>query len=83
MHRYLIQTDDVNATYRGETLLHAACANGRENVLSMLLNQKKLCINLRNRYNETALMMAARNGYKDCVEVLLLSNHRVRNLYKY
>lgn len=63
---------NVNATYKGETMLHVACANGRESVLTLLLNQKGLCLNIRNAYNETALMLAAGNGYRDCVEIMLV-----------
>lgn len=58
-------------------MLHVVCAEGRENVLTILLSKKTLCLNLRNNYNETALMLAASKGYRDCVEVLLVHNHNV------
>lgn len=75
--RYLRQDrGNVNATYKGDSLLHAACSEGRENVLTMLMNQKELCINQRNGYNETPLMVAAQSGYKGCVELLLVSKLR-------
>ncbi|KAG0711352.1 Ankyrin repeat domain-containing protein 17 [Chionoecetes opilio] len=76
VNQYLKQNGDVNATYKGDTLLHAACSHGRENVLCILLLNKKLCVNLRNRYNETGLMTAAANGYKNCVETLFEYNHK-------
>ena len=75
---YLNQKGNVNALYKGETLLHAACSNGREKVLLMLLKETSLCVNLRDYYNETPLMMATANGYMDCVQILLINTHRVR-----
>ncbi|XP_063862772.1 integrin-linked protein kinase-like isoform X2 [Scylla paramamosain] len=75
---YLTMRGNVNATYGGETMLHAACKNGRENVVHFLLKINSLCVNLRNNDNETALMLAAGHGYKDCVQHLLENNFRCK-----
>ncbi|XP_045137601.1 cortactin-binding protein 2-like isoform X3 [Portunus trituberculatus] len=72
--QYLREKGHVNATYKQETMLHAACKNGRENVVHFLLHKKSLCVNLRNGYNATALMLAAENGYLECVKHLLANN---------
>lgn len=73
-HYLTEERGNVNATYKEETMLHAACKNGRENVVHFLLKNDSLCVNLRNGYNETALMLAAGNGYRDCVQHLLGNN---------
>ncbi|XP_016183716.1 putative E3 ubiquitin-protein ligase XBAT31 [Arachis ipaensis] len=52
------------------SLLHVAAANGRIQVLSMLL-ERDVKADILNRYKQTPLMLAAMNGRTGCVEKLI------------
>ncbi|KAB2622157.1 E3 ubiquitin-protein ligase XBAT31 [Pyrus ussuriensis x Pyrus communis] len=51
--------------------LHVAAANGRIEVLSMLLDRSLINPDVVNRYKQTPLMLAAMNGNITCVQKLI------------
>ncbi|XP_068304179.1 putative E3 ubiquitin-protein ligase XBAT31 [Pyrus communis] len=51
--------------------LHVAAANGRIEVLSMLLDRPVINPDVVNRYKQTPLMLAAMNGNITCVQKLI------------
>ncbi|XP_067855635.1 cortactin-binding protein 2 isoform X3 [Heptranchias perlo] len=59
------------------TLLHQAAAQGNVTLLSMLLNEDGIDINHPDEEGSSALYSAAKNGYTDCVTLLLTSGAQV------
>uniref|UniRef100_UPI00398EAF1D cortactin-binding protein 2 isoform X3 n=1 Tax=Pristiophorus japonicus TaxID=55135 RepID=UPI00398EAF1D len=59
------------------TLLHQAAAQGNVTLLSMLLNEDGIDINPPDEEGSSALYSAAKNGYTDCVTLLLTSGAQV------
>ncbi|KAJ6364960.1 hypothetical protein OIU76_029858 [Salix suchowensis] len=55
----------------GLTAVHIAASNGNSQALQALLLKDPDCINSNTEMKETPLFYAVKNGYKDCVEVLL------------
>jgi uncharacterized protein len=60
---------DINVrSERNRSALHMAVWNHRPRIVSLLLNAK--CeLNIRDRYGDTALMMCARRGYAEILQV--------------
>ncbi|XP_020381016.2 cortactin-binding protein 2 [Rhincodon typus] len=58
-------------------LLHQAAAQGNVTLLSMLLNEDGIDINHPDEEGSSALYSAAKNGYTDCVTLLLTSGAQV------
>ncbi|XP_060695319.1 cortactin-binding protein 2 isoform X1 [Hemiscyllium ocellatum] len=58
-------------------LLHQAAAQGNVTLLSMLLNEDGIDINHPDEEGSSALYSAAKNGYTDCVTLLLNSGAQV------
>ncbi|XP_067661852.1 ankyrin repeat and protein kinase domain-containing protein 1-like [Haliotis asinina] len=55
----------------GMNILHSACLGGDVKVVKYVLSQNILDINGRVRCGRTAVMLAAENGHKDVVEMLI------------
>lgn len=73
--QYLFQlpkTDKNLKTYRCEdSLLHLAARYGRENMVTWLLETKKISIDAINYQSDTPLMVAITNGHIGVIEALL------------
>ena len=71
---------------KNDTFCHIAAHNGKSEALSLLLQakydqhnndgeeQNKDDINIKNNDGKTALILAARNGHRLCLEVLIQHN---------
>ncbi|XP_067661916.1 putative ankyrin repeat protein RF_0381 [Haliotis asinina] len=55
----------------GINILHSACLGGDVKVVKYVLSQNMLDINSREQCGRTAVMLAAENGHKDVVELLV------------
>ncbi|XP_067676260.1 ankyrin repeat domain-containing protein 50-like [Haliotis asinina] len=55
----------------GINILHAACLGGDKEVVKYILSKNTLDINDRVRCGRTAVMLAAKNGHQDVVELLV------------
>ncbi|XP_067661991.1 ankyrin-3-like [Haliotis asinina] len=55
----------------GINILHSACLGGDVEVVKHVLSQNMLDINSREQCGRTAVMLAAENGHKDVVEMLV------------
>ncbi|XP_046346164.2 ankyrin repeat domain-containing protein 50-like [Haliotis rufescens] len=56
---------------RHENILHLACLCGQIEVVKYVLSQDIVDINSRGRKRKTPVMLAARNGHKEVVELLV------------
>jgi ankyrin repeat protein len=71
---------DVNAkTSLGDTALHIAASYRNLDIVELLLKHNRLDVTGTNRYRESALELAARNG-KEHVVRRLCRDRRVRNV---
>jgi len=65
-----------NESYHARTALYAACYNGHDSVVSILLAHPGIDPNLKNNVGYTPFMIACENGRTFCVR-LLLQDQRV------
>ncbi|XP_046341394.2 ankyrin-1-like [Haliotis rufescens] len=56
---------------KGDNILHFACRGGHMEVVKYILSQDKVRINSRGWKKKTPVMVAAENGHKDVVELLV------------
>ncbi|XP_048257852.1 ankyrin repeat domain-containing protein 50-like [Haliotis rufescens] len=63
---------DMSLVDKGhENILHLACLCGQIEVVKYVLSQDIVDINCRGRKTKTPVMLAARNGHKEVVEILV------------
>lgn len=66
-HNVNINAKDVD----GQKALHIATFNRRKNILEYLIEERNVAVDDVDRLSKTPLQIAAQNGYKDIVKVLL------------
>ncbi|XP_067653298.1 putative ankyrin repeat protein RF_0381 [Haliotis asinina] len=72
VHLLLSEGADVSlVTKRGDNFFHAACLGGYVEMVKYVLTLDDVDINSRGCNEKTPVMMAAENGHKDVVEVLV------------
>jgi ankyrin repeat protein len=65
------RTDVNQASNSKTTPLMIAARSGRDEVLSSLLTAKKINVNYKNKFGNSALFLAASRGHSSCIKTLL------------
>jgi ankyrin repeat protein len=74
----LNETEGVNTKYNnGDTALHWAAADGRQDIVGLLLQQKGIDVNLQNEDGDTALIWAAFEGHQEIVQLLVAKGAKI------
>lgn len=76
----LKNNSDINMKdNQGNTPLHLACIQRKNDIVQFLLKQENINVNLQNNNNFTALMETIYLGYIDIIELLI--NHKDTDIY--